>query len=111
MARGRGSSNGGGPSRSGPSSRGGRGRGGYNGGGGGSGSSGSRISSNPNKFPPLEGPLRTKEQITQEYEGLGIRLKPEHSANPKSPLANYMGQVPVLFEHETGSYEGKVIVR
>ena len=38
----------------------------------------------------LPGPMWTEEQIMAEH-GAGVPLKPQWAANPKSPLANYLG--------------------
>ena len=67
-------------------------------------------------LPALSGPMRTREQIMQEFgQGGRLDVKQAWVENPKSPVANWFGagkgDGSVPYEMEKGLLDGKVIYR
>ena len=68
-------------------------------------------------LPQFDGPMRTKEQIVQEFEGAARRrdIKQAWLDNPKSPVANWFGAGKgnggVPYETERGMLNNKPIFR
>jgi hypothetical protein len=68
-------------------------------------------------LPQFDGPMRTKEQIVQEFAGAGRRMdiKQAWLDNPKSPVANWFGAGKgdggVPYEVERGMLNNKPIYR
>lgn len=85
-------------------------RGGGGGGGGRHGGRGHSAGGNVNGYPGrgilLDGPIRDRQYILDEYSlGGRVALKPAHAENPKSPLANFMGTASG-YESEYGKLNG-----
>lgn len=67
-------------------------------------------------LPALSGPMRTREQILDEFgRGGKLDVKRAWAENPKSPVANWFGagkgDATVPYEMEKGLVDGKVVYR
>jgi hypothetical protein len=65
----------------------------------------------PRSQGPLQPPMMDRAQIMQMY-GKGVMVKEQWVENPKSPLANHVGNsMPIKYEAEAGVINGKKIFR
>jgi hypothetical protein len=65
----------------------------------------------PVKSAPLEPPIMDRDRVVEKF-GQGVVVKKEWAENPKSPLANHIGNsMPIKYECQTGTVGGKKIYR
>jgi len=64
-----------------------------------------------NGLAALEPPMMDRGRIVETY-GKNVVIKPEWAENPKSPLANHIGnKMAIKYEAQSGTMNGKKVFR
>lgn len=72
---------------------------------------GAKGGQTPRSQAPLQPPLMDRARIMEMY-GKGVMVKEQWVENPKSPLANHVGNsMPIKYEAQTGLVNGKKVFR